>query len=65
MAPIEEARERAEEHAVFCDGLIEAGLAVIGHRGRYVARLLLEVTDQLEAERSARQALQERWEASR
>jgi hypothetical protein len=58
----DDARQLAEEFVVFCDGAEEGGLVEYARRGRVVARLLLEAVDELAAERSARQAFQERAE---
>jgi hypothetical protein len=57
-------RQRALELIVFCDGLDDAGqFPDLARRARAVARDLLETLDMLEAERSARRAMQERCEA--
>jgi hypothetical protein len=56
-------RERAQNFVVFCDGLEQAGLTDYARRGRVVARDLPRACDELDAERSARRALQERCEA--
>jgi hypothetical protein len=54
-------RSRARELIAFCDGLDESGLLPdFARRSRVVARELLENLDLLDAERSARRALQER-----
>jgi hypothetical protein len=52
----------AEDFIEFCNGLEEAGLPEFARRGRVVARLLIEAVDELDAERSARRAIQERAE---
>jgi hypothetical protein len=68
MTPIPEARACAEEHGVFCNGLIEAGLAVIGHKGRYVARLLGEMSERVEAAENALTEMtadRDRWRDNR
>jgi hypothetical protein len=55
-------RRLASELIVFSDGLEEGGLLVYARRSRVVARELLCACDELEAERSARVALQLRCE---
>jgi hypothetical protein len=57
-----EAIERARELIVFADGVEEAGLPQYASRARMVAHDALELAEQLDAERSARQALQARLE---
>jgi hypothetical protein len=56
------AEQRASELLVWCDALTEAGLAEVARRSRVVARDALELVAELAAERSAREALQERCE---
>lgn len=51
---------RAEALIHFADGLEEAGEAVFAARVRLVARDVLELVPMLEAERSARRAVQDR-----
>jgi hypothetical protein len=59
----ERARSRASELVVFCDGFDEGGLYPgFTGRARSVARDLLDALGELEAERSARVALQARCE---
>ena len=53
---------RAWDLILFLDGLEDAGFPEYARRGRVVARDLLDAVDQLELERSARRALQERCE---
>jgi hypothetical protein len=57
---VTDARERAREFVVFCDGAEEAGFADYARRGRSVARDCLDALDMLDAERSARRAIQGR-----
>jgi thiamine monophosphate kinase len=54
----------AKAHALidFADGLEDAGLAQTARRSRVVARLTLELVDELSAERSARRAMQTNYE---
>jgi len=61
-AAIQRARTDARDLIVFCDGIEEGGFAVYASRGRVVARELLAALDALDAERSARIALQARCE---
>lgn len=49
---------RASELMLFCDGAEDAGMAAYARRGRDVARDTLRLLRELEAERSARQAVQ-------
>jgi hypothetical protein len=56
------AEERARELIVWCDALTDAGLDETARRARMVARDSVELADTLDAERSARRALQERCE---
>lgn len=56
------ARPHAEAFVAFCDGAEEAGLVEFAQRGRTIARELLDALDMLDAERSARRAMQERCE---
>jgi hypothetical protein len=51
--------ERARELLAFTDGIAEAGFPELSRLSRVVARDLLEVLEQLDAERSARRAIQE------
>ena len=53
------AQERASAFIVFCDGLEEGGLGEYARWGRLLARELLEALEALDAERSARVAIQE------
>jgi hypothetical protein len=56
-------KERARDLIVFCDGFDEAArYPGFTRRARAVARDLLDALDQLDAERSARIAIQERAE---
>ncbi len=55
-------RSRAERFIVFCDGLEEAGLISYAHRGRVVARDLLDLMLAYEAEHDARVAMQRNYE---
>lgn len=57
-----DARDRARDFVVFCDGIEEAGLVQYARHGRDVARLLVEALDALEAERSSALALLARCE---
>ena len=57
-----DARQRAGTFVAFCDGAEEAGLVDYAQRGRMIARDLIEALDQLDSERSARRAMQERAE---
>ncbi len=52
--------ELASGYMVFCDGLEAAGQVDHARRGRVIAGHLIETLDALDAERSARVALQER-----
>jgi hypothetical protein len=53
------AAERARDLIVFCDGFDEGGLYPrFTRRARVVARDLIDALDQLDAERSARIAIQ-------
>jgi hypothetical protein len=56
----ETAADRARSFLVFCDGAEDSGSVAYARRGRDLARELLEALDQLEAERSVREALQAR-----
>jgi hypothetical protein len=56
------ADERACELIVWCEALTDAGLAETARRSRVVARDVLDLADALAAERSAREALQDRCE---
>ena len=56
------AADRARAFQAFCDGVEDAGCGEYGRRGRVVARDLLRALAELDAERSARRALQERCE---
>jgi hypothetical protein len=51
-----DAAGRARELILFADGAEEAGLAGYARRARHVARETLWLTEQLAAERSAREA---------
>lgn len=55
---IDLARQRARDLIVFADGVLDAGFEQLGRRARVVADDLLRVADDLEAERSARVAVQ-------
>jgi hypothetical protein len=59
---VSDARERARDFVSFCDGLEQAGLDEYARRGRVVADDLLQALQALDAERSARRAIQERAE---
>jgi hypothetical protein len=59
---VSDARQRAEAFVQFCDGMEEAGLGEYARRGRVVADDLLQALQALDAERSARRAIQERAE---
>jgi hypothetical protein len=59
---VTDARTRAQAFVSFCDGAEESGFRDYARRGRAVADDCLEALDQLDAERSARRALQERVE---
>jgi hypothetical protein len=53
-------RQRARELIAFCDGFDEGGLyPEFTRRARMVARDMLELADQVDAERSARRAAQD------
>ena len=52
------ARDRAQELLVFADGFDDAGHLGLATRSRVVARDMLRLIDDLEAERSARQSVQ-------
>lgn len=52
------AEQRARELIVFADGLEEGGLVDYARRARMVARDALDAIAELDAERSARRALQ-------
>lgn len=54
------AASAAAELLLFADGIADAGLHQLARRSRIVAGELQWALDQLHAERSARQALQER-----
>ena len=56
---LERMEQRARELAVFCDGIAAGGFESFARRGRVAADDLLRALDELEAERSARVALQE------
>jgi hypothetical protein len=56
------ADQRARDLVVFCDAIEEAGFPELASRSRLVAGDLLDALDMLDAERSARRALQERCE---
>ena len=55
----QQAAQLANELIVFADGAEEAGLVTYAQRARVVARETLWLVDALEAERSARRAIQE------
>ena len=57
-----DAAQRANELIAFMNGFEEAGLPQAARLSRVVARDLLEVLDQLYAERSVRRAMQENYE---
>lgn len=57
-----DAAERARDFITFCDGAEEGDLGAYARRGRVVARDCLDALDMLDAERSARVALQARCE---
>jgi hypothetical protein len=59
---LEEARERAARFLDRTHCFHALGLDELGADARMLARLLLELADDLEAERSARQAIQQRHE---
>jgi len=59
-------RQLAEQFVVFCCGVEEGGQERYAQVGRTIADLFLQALNELEAERSARVAAQERaerWEA--
>jgi hypothetical protein len=56
---------RARDLLTFADGLEEAGLPEIARRSRMVARDVLELAEELTAERSARRSSQENYERAR
>lgn len=62
MTVLEEARERAARFLDRTHYFHALGLDELGADARMLARLLLELADMLEAERSARVALQARCE---
>ena len=51
---------RAQRFLDFCDGLEEGGMPEYARLGRVLARDLIRTHQELQAERSARQALQRR-----
>lgn len=53
-------RELAEQFVVFCDGVEAAGMREYAHVGRCVAEEFLRTLSELDGERSARVAIQER-----
>lgn len=55
----QQAAQLAAELIVFADGAEEAGLIAYAQRARAVARETIWLADALEAERSARKAIQE------
>ena len=55
-----QAANLAQELILFADGAEEAGLTVYAQRARAVARETIWLADELEQERSLRQALQRR-----
>jgi hypothetical protein len=57
-----EARQRAEAFLAATDYFAALGLERLSVDGRMLARLVLELADQVDAERSARRAMQERCE---
>jgi hypothetical protein len=54
------AEERARELIIWCDALTDLGLDETARLSRVVARDALELVEALAAERSAREAFQER-----
>ena len=53
-----DAREHAYDLILFADGVEEAGYPDLARRSRIVSRELLEIANDLDAERSARVAIQ-------
>jgi hypothetical protein len=62
MFDLDTAVARAHELIAFCDGLEDAGQADTARRSRMVARDLIEIAEQLRAERSACSAAQANYE---
>jgi hypothetical protein len=58
----ESAADRARAFVEFLDGFEEGGFPEYARRGRLIADELERVAEELDAERSARRALQERCE---
>jgi hypothetical protein len=56
-------RALARDFVTYCDGVEEGGSVDYARRGRVVADELRRALDELEAERSARRALQRRCDA--
>jgi hypothetical protein len=62
MLDLAAAVERAHALTEFAHGLEEAGLIEVARRSRMVARDVLELAEALDAERSARRAMQANYE---
>lgn len=58
MIDIDGARKRAQEFLHFSDGFEDAGHPELARRSRVTARDVIDLAGQLEAERSARVAIQ-------
>lgn len=59
MSVVDEIRDRSRAFLTATDYFDELGLEKLGADARMIARLALELADELDAERSARVAIQE------